>query len=1209
MKTNFRHAVPLYTLSFILAFSLCLPTAGLAYASPDDESDSSTQVLDTETAQASSPCIPSEEDIAKWEADGTLDDRIAFQESLGNGEVSSSLIAQAQQRATGSRMFRSNSGNLPSNVSDDLSMSTTGKAKVLALYVTFQPEKDGTVHEFEDGDTLEALQTLIGSPLSSSNSEDSAQPDSTNSAFAPYDSLNAYYNRSSYGELDISGTAFAYRAKESRSYYDYNIDALFIEALGELDNEINYADYDADGDDYIDAVYIHFAGEHSGWGSTWWSNCSFFQEDPENSVSFDGKKIGCTISLHRPSNTEEGVRTAIHETGHALGLADYYSYNAESVKKDPSWRTGILTFDMMNNNIGDHNAYSKWLLGWIKEDDITRVVVNDSSITVMEGGVKRELDLSEGSYSATISKLATNNPQDCGGFIAVSNDEALLDSNGLLSSFYLLEYNGYGGNQVVQYRAGYNNGHDVAEQIPSGFRLFRIQAEVDPSTGAFVHANKSDDVHNQFIELVDHDGYEQHVAYSGVMENTSIEGTGHSPYGCMMTKGDAIGPNGIIDAATNSTSSYPSTNYYESLSLGFTGISIKVTESSDTQGSVSVSYEGSLKPTLSPSSLSLTLAESRGVSNIDAIELNSSAPVMRGESGLVYVKAKDTCAIAVVEQVEDSSITVSYSMPPELFVPGESCEIIFPARYFFIGNSNGEDFYSEELRVQLPIGKVVSYDEVGDYLNAESDTCVVSNPTTSVDGTTYFAVQNEGRISLCTVNPNDPTKTLVSEIQGSVNGGAYKIQLESVPDGRLCLITTAYKYGLGIINDAHWIDPITAKVNASVTAILGEISTVSVYENAIAISKFSSRDWYYDEPSKLVVEVYELSSNDTTPTSSCTVEHLESVHEVSGDKGKIALVGEAYSDYSGVVKIVDPLALASSDAPTVHYSEVDAEATIDASSYSGVSAFARYNDGYLALAYDQPAAAGSPDLENGSGNTDSEIIPAWRGSTELKGYIVSFDSSGVIQSSYLFGTFPTRGATFNSISISPKGVPAAEISLDTDKGGDIRRVLFFRDSITSAPISLSNETSTSGTWLSNDAWLEVNFNFPRSYFFSEDDLMQDEDSGALGSPDLSGEGLGEGGAIEGLVSGDGMGDGELIGSGYEEQSRPVHYLIAFLPSDGGEGGGSVEPSPDPVPGNGNGNTLSNTGDATGLMAIGCAVAAIAAIVVAVLAFRASRKKR
>jgi hypothetical protein len=48
----------------------------------------------------------------------------------------------------------------------------------------------------------------------------------------------------------------------------------------------------------------------------------------------------------------------IHETGHMLGLDDYYSYDRDG---SPA---GMC--DMMDFNIGDHNGYSKMLLGWIK---------------------------------------------------------------------------------------------------------------------------------------------------------------------------------------------------------------------------------------------------------------------------------------------------------------------------------------------------------------------------------------------------------------------------------------------------------------------------------------------------------------------------------------------------------------------------------------------------------------------------------------------------------------------------------------------------------------------------------------------------------------------------------------------------------------------------------------------------------------------------
>ena len=52
--------------------------------------------------------------------------------------------------------------------------------------------------------------------------------------------------------------------------------------------------------------------------------------------------------------------TVIHETGHLLGLDDYYDYTEN---KGPEG--GIGGGDMMDYNVGDHNAFSKVLLGWI----------------------------------------------------------------------------------------------------------------------------------------------------------------------------------------------------------------------------------------------------------------------------------------------------------------------------------------------------------------------------------------------------------------------------------------------------------------------------------------------------------------------------------------------------------------------------------------------------------------------------------------------------------------------------------------------------------------------------------------------------------------------------------------------------------------------------------------------------------------------------
>ncbi|HBD05964.1 MAG TPA: hypothetical protein DCY93_00945, partial [Firmicutes bacterium] len=63
--------------------------------------------------------------------------------------------------------------------------------------------------------------------------------------------------------------------------------------------------------------------------------------------------------------------TFIHETGHILGLDDYYSYS-----ENPDSPMGGL--DMMDYNIGDHCAFSKYLLKWIDP----RYVVKEGTYTL-----------------------------------------------------------------------------------------------------------------------------------------------------------------------------------------------------------------------------------------------------------------------------------------------------------------------------------------------------------------------------------------------------------------------------------------------------------------------------------------------------------------------------------------------------------------------------------------------------------------------------------------------------------------------------------------------------------------------------------------------------------------------------------------------------------------------------------------------------------
>jgi hypothetical protein len=58
----------------------------------------------------------------------------------------------------------------------------------------------------------------------------------------------------------------------------------------------------------------------------------------------------------------------IHETGHKLGLEDYYDYAIDDGSNN-EW--GLGGADMMDASVGDHNPFSKLLLGWIEPKVVT----------------------------------------------------------------------------------------------------------------------------------------------------------------------------------------------------------------------------------------------------------------------------------------------------------------------------------------------------------------------------------------------------------------------------------------------------------------------------------------------------------------------------------------------------------------------------------------------------------------------------------------------------------------------------------------------------------------------------------------------------------------------------------------------------------------------------------------------------------------------
>lgn len=249
-----------------------------------------------------------------------------------------------------------------------------------------------------------------------------------------WESIASYYKKSSYGKLIITGEVTDWcpinqtllNAATNKSLSNPS-NAVLREAIKwyKSNHPGEISKYDNDGDGYIDGValvyanpaqdgydYSKYAKTNSNlnaindfcWAYTTWDTASTSSiSGPVGNVymfasySFlwegDYYESGTLINFNRKKLVDS--HTLVHEFGHMLGLDDYYSYD----DNDSSAPLGRL--DMMDYNIGGHNPYSKYLLGWVEPRLITKEGLYDLDSFVETGDVLLiPASLDDFSYSA-----------------------------------------------------------------------------------------------------------------------------------------------------------------------------------------------------------------------------------------------------------------------------------------------------------------------------------------------------------------------------------------------------------------------------------------------------------------------------------------------------------------------------------------------------------------------------------------------------------------------------------------------------------------------------------------------------------------------------------------------------------------------------------------------------------------------------------------
>ncbi|MBR3261719.1 MAG: hypothetical protein IKF93_01185 [Lachnospiraceae bacterium] len=545
--TNFR-----VRLSYILAALLILGSIFISpnYTSFADESEDPVIIQETEQDAFA------EDDFAG----DVIEENFTGEDD--HSEFSDTMLQAAINRYRKPMLRNVDSGESsdPHKLVGNTSLPYVGEGKVLAIYIDFPNDTmEPQNQSHPEGDTAELLEQSLKE-------------------------LHDYYDRASYGKLNLTGTVLTYSAQKPRGDYVGRYDLLdeALTALDESDPSINFADYDTDGDKLIDCVVMHIPHNFmDGWGSTWWSSCSH-----PYSLDFwvDGVSYYSNIILSRDLSRTDGLQTLFHETGHAMGFPDYYSYDKEATD-DPNYPglTGTLTFDLMDNNTGDHNGFSKWIAGWLDDDDVIRVHAGADGVYAMRGYETIAEADAGGSITLDLSSFDNDDSYDTGGIIIVNNN-----SPELFSNYYMLQYDTFAGNEKLYYNYG------NAQPLSSGFRVFRVQAELQ--NGIMIHSNTAGMLFDKLVELVDKDYKEDHDAISYPYAGGSLEK--NVPYGCMYYQGDMLTP-----------TTDPSTNFRENINSGFTGIYMKFLESESDHGKVEIWYSEEEKPEEKEFAIELTSAE------------------------------------------------------------------------------------------------------------------------------------------------------------------------------------------------------------------------------------------------------------------------------------------------------------------------------------------------------------------------------------------------------------------------------------------------------------------------------------------------------------------------------------------------------------------------------------------------------------------------
>lgn len=205
----------------------------------------------------------------------------------------------------------------------------------------------------------------------------------------------------------------SYYGKSTDNANDEHPGQMITDAINAIKGKVNFADYDWDGDGYVDQVFVLYAGEGQAtggsddtvWPHEWSLSAASYSERGIRPIRINGVIIdtyACSNEIirlqsgRRTRSFNMGIGVVCHEFSHCLGLPDMYDTSNSStgfygtgswdVMNYGSYNGSPASVTSLTEGIGvvpaGYTAYERSFLGWLTPKELSNNSVN---VTGMKG--------------------------------------------------------------------------------------------------------------------------------------------------------------------------------------------------------------------------------------------------------------------------------------------------------------------------------------------------------------------------------------------------------------------------------------------------------------------------------------------------------------------------------------------------------------------------------------------------------------------------------------------------------------------------------------------------------------------------------------------------------------------------------------------------------------------------------------------------------